>query len=82
MLANEWKESGLHIWHWTKGGPTNLDNLVLVCSFHHRLVHEFGWGVELGAPGTSQWYRRDGTSYEPGPGLGLDQRAPPELVAV
>jgi hypothetical protein len=69
-----------HIWHWTKGGPTNLDNLVLVCSFHHRLVHEFGWGVKLGAPGTSRWYRRDGTSYEPGPGL--DQRAPPELVAV
>ncbi|HEY3209198.1 MAG TPA: hypothetical protein VGL18_05320 [Actinomycetota bacterium] len=24
------------------GGPTDLDNLVLVCTFHHKLVHEYG----------------------------------------
>jgi hypothetical protein len=34
-----------HIRHWDDGGPTDLDNLVLLCSFHHRLVHEGGWGV-------------------------------------
>lgn len=28
-----------HIWHWEKGGPTELWNLVLVCPFHHRLHH-------------------------------------------
>src|SRR5205823_1545720 len=26
-----------HIWHWGKGGPTDLDNLVLLCQAHHRL---------------------------------------------
>lgn len=34
-----------HIVHWDDGGPTDLANLVLLCSFHHRLVHEGGWHV-------------------------------------
>lgn len=37
---------GHHIAHWTRGGPTALDNLTLLCRFHHRLVHEHGYGVE------------------------------------
>ena len=28
-----------HIWHWEHGGPTNLDNLELLCWFHHRERH-------------------------------------------
>jgi hypothetical protein len=28
-----------HIVHWADGGPTSLDNLVLLCRYHHRLVH-------------------------------------------
>ena len=28
-----------HIRHWEDGGPTQLDNLVLVCPYHHRLHH-------------------------------------------
>ena len=28
-----------HIWWWTRGGPTDLDNLTLLCSRHHHLVH-------------------------------------------
>ncbi len=28
-----------HIRHWEDGGPTDLDNLVLVCPYHHRLHH-------------------------------------------
>jgi hypothetical protein len=28
-----------------RGGPGNLPNLVLLCYFHHRLVHEGGWQV-------------------------------------
>jgi 5-methylcytosine-specific restriction endonuclease McrA len=35
-----------HIWHWTDGGPTDLANLVLLCPFHHKLVHEGGWQVD------------------------------------
>ena len=36
-----------HIKHWANGGPTTLDNLVLLCRRHHRLVHEEGWTLEL-----------------------------------
>ena len=28
-----------HTWHWEDGGPTELDNLVLVCPYHHRAHH-------------------------------------------
>jgi hypothetical protein len=31
-----------HIKHWEDGGLTELDNLVLVCPFHHRLHHSGG----------------------------------------
>ena len=35
-----------HIQHWADGGETSMDNLVLLCRTHHRLVHEAGYGVE------------------------------------
>ncbi len=28
-----------HIIHWEHGGPTNTNNLILICSRHHRLHH-------------------------------------------
>ncbi|MFB9377795.1 DUF222 domain-containing protein [Kineococcus gynurae] len=36
-----------HIRHWAEGGPTDLDNLVLLCSRHHHDVHARGWTVTL-----------------------------------
>ena len=39
-----------HIVHWANGGPTEDHNLVMVCEFHHHLVHEGGWGI-VGDPG-------------------------------
>lgn len=36
-----------HIWHWVNGGGTSLDNLVLVCGHHHRLLHHTPWEVRL-----------------------------------
>jgi hypothetical protein len=38
---------GHHIQHWANGGDTSLLNLCLVCSRHHRFVHEYGYRVEL-----------------------------------
>ena len=35
-----------HIQHWADGGETSMDNLVLLCRTHHRLVHEAGFGVK------------------------------------
>jgi hypothetical protein len=34
-----------HIEFWSRGGPTNLSNLLPLCYYHHRLVHEGGWHV-------------------------------------
>jgi hypothetical protein len=31
-----------HLKHWEEGGPTELDNLVLLCPYHHRLHHRGG----------------------------------------
>lgn len=40
-----------HIWHWARGGPTCLSNLVLLCAHHHRVVHHHGWSVHIGPDG-------------------------------
>ncbi|MBJ8342662.1 DUF222 domain-containing protein [Antrihabitans sp. YC3-6] len=37
-----------HVHHWVDGGPTDLDNLVLLCRFHHRLMHHTDWDVVMG----------------------------------
>lgn len=39
-----------HIVHWGDGGGTDLDNLVLLCHAHHRLIHEGAWRIS-GHPG-------------------------------
>ncbi len=36
---------GHHIKHWANGGETKLSNLITLCGFHHRLVHEGGYGL-------------------------------------
>ncbi|HWJ82159.1 MAG TPA: DUF222 domain-containing protein, partial [Nocardioides sp.] len=36
-----------HITHWADGGPTSLDNLVLICSHHHHVVHRTPWTVTI-----------------------------------
>jgi hypothetical protein len=34
-----------HVEFWSRGGPTNLSNLVSICLYHHRCVHEGHWQV-------------------------------------
>jgi hypothetical protein len=58
-----------HIDHWAHGGPTDLDNLVHLCRFHHRLVHEGGYTLERsGRRGTLRFRRPDGLPLLPAPG--------------
>ncbi|EGD24359.1 HNH endonuclease signature motif containing protein [Prescottella equi] len=40
---------GHHVKHWADGGPTDLDNLVLLCRYHHTLLHHSHWDVKIGA---------------------------------
>jgi hypothetical protein len=56
-----------HIVWWERGGRTDLDNLVLICTFHHRLVHEYGWRVRREADGSTSWFERNGRRYRAGP---------------
>ncbi len=34
-----------HVQHWCDGGETRLDNLVLLCRHHHRLLHQEGYEI-------------------------------------
>jgi hypothetical protein len=36
-----------HITHWANGGPTNLNNAVLLCGHHHRLAHHSQWRITI-----------------------------------
>ena len=53
-----------HIIHWEDNGPTNLDNLLLLCSFHHHLVHEGGWQL-TGTATNHTITRPEGTPLPP-----------------
>ena len=34
-----------HIRSWLDGGPTDLDNMCLLCRYHHRMFEALGWEV-------------------------------------
>ncbi|GAA4930682.1 uncharacterized protein DUF222 [Actinomycetospora succinea] len=36
-----------HIRHWIDHGPTEIDNMVLLCRFHHQLLHHGHWTVAI-----------------------------------
>jgi hypothetical protein len=36
-----------HIEYWERGGPTDMDNMVPLCSRHHHAAHEGGWRIRL-----------------------------------
>lgn len=55
---------GHHIRHWADGGPTRLDNLILLCRKHHRAVHEEGFRVVRTGEGTAIFFRPDGIRLE------------------
>ena len=63
----------IHWWEWN--GPTNLDNLIAVCPFHHKLVHEHGWSVTLQGD-VPVWYRPSGRRFEIGPAPPADDEVP------
>jgi hypothetical protein len=58
-----------HIRHWINGGPTSLENLVLLCGHHHRTIHNTPWQVRLAEDGRPE--------FLPPPKAG---RPPPEWI--
>jgi hypothetical protein len=36
-----------HVRNWADGGPTSIDNLVLLCGAHHRHIHHSDWTVKI-----------------------------------
>jgi hypothetical protein len=49
-----------HVTHWADGGETTLDNLLCLCTTHHRLVHEGGFAIQRNGDGTYYFTRPDG----------------------
>ncbi|RLB45798.1 MAG: hypothetical protein DRI90_28045 [Deltaproteobacteria bacterium] len=59
--------AGHHIRSWAQGGPTNLDNTLIVCGSCHERLHEGGFRVERQADGTIQFFTPDGKVIDPCP---------------
>ncbi len=53
-----------HVQHWANGGETKPSNLLSLCRFHHRAVHEGGIRVEKREDGTFGFFRPDGVSID------------------
>ena len=65
-----------HIVYYEHGGPTELDNLVLLCQLHHTLIHKPGWSLRRDADGTLWFTAPDGRLFLP-PRRPTPQRPPP-----
>jgi hypothetical protein len=55
---------GHHVKHWAHGGDTKLANLVTLCRFHHRLVHEGRVVIQTLDDGALRFVRQDGQSFD------------------
>ncbi len=55
---------GHHVQHWADGGETKLGNLVTLCRFHHRLVHEGQVEIRTLDDGAFRFVKRNGQSFD------------------
>jgi hypothetical protein len=58
-----------HITWWIHGGPTSLDNLISLCTYHHRLIHQAGYTITTPAPGQFTFHRPGGDPIPGSPPL-------------
>ena len=50
-----------HVVHWLDGGPTDMDNLLLLCQPHHLALHNGEYSIRATSPGQFRFTRADGT---------------------
>ena len=55
---------GHRVRHWADGGATKLSNLVMLCRFHHRLVHEGQVAIQTLDDGAFRFIRPNGESFD------------------
>ena len=58
-----------HIIDWIDGGPTDLDNLTLLCRYHHTHFLQKGWTCRMNVDGLPEWI----------PPRWIDQQQQPQL---
>src|SRR5689334_15911244 len=59
-----------HIQHWVNGGRTDLDNLISLCPWHHKLVHDRGYTIAAPPRGADFAFSRpDGAPLPSSPPL-------------
>ena len=44
-----------HVREWIDGGSTNLNNLTLVCAYHHHNFLARGWTCQINTDGIPEW---------------------------
>lgn len=66
-----------HIVHWTDGGETRLDNLMLLCKRHHRRVHEGGVTVCMDRDRQVVFFTPEGKAIPGAPPMGLERHPDP-----
>jgi hypothetical protein len=55
---------GHHVRHWVDGGETKLSNLVSLCRFHHRAVHEGRFVVQRLDDGAWRFSKPNGQALD------------------
>ena len=60
-----------HIQHWINGGRTDLANLISLCPWHHKVVHDRGYLIAAPPAGSDTFalYRPDGSLLPSSPPL-------------
>lgn len=62
--CNKSYTQGHHVKHWASGGETKLSNLVTLCHFHHHLVHEGGWSIQVLDDGAFRFLKPNGEALD------------------
>jgi hypothetical protein len=56
-----------HIQWWIYDGETSLGNLISLCGYHHRLIHQHGYQIGTPTPGVFVFFRPDGQQIPDSP---------------